>query len=141
MEVYDAGAVTVSVAGIPLDRAALGSGDAISFEMSGPNFTIKKGIGGGASRARQYPHGILKLKVRQTSSFNTKLSAVHTLDLATSVGAGVVPVVLKDRNGTHTMVETEAFLAGWPTVPYGAEEGDVEWEIICPDPTQFVGGH
>lgn len=141
MEVYDAGAVTVNVAGIPADRAAFGQGDAIKVAMSGPNFKVRKGIGGGASRARLYPHGIVTLLVRQTSDLNDKLSAIHTLDLAVSGGAGVIPIAIKDRNGRHTMIDTEGFIEGFPEVSYGEEEKEVEWVIICPDPTQFIGGH
>lgn len=141
MEVYDASAVTVSVAGLTVERAALGQGDAIKTALSGPVYKVRKGIGGGASRARMFPHGIVTLKIRQTSDYNSKLSAVLALDMATTGGAGVVPVIIKDRNGTHTFLEVEAFIEGQPEVVYGEEEGDVEWVIICPDPTQFVGGH
>lgn len=141
MEVYDAGAVSVIVGGIPIDREAFGQGDAVKIAPSGPTYKIRKGIGGGASRARLYPHTEITLLIRQTSTGNDALSAILTADKAVSGGVGIIPVVIKDRNGKHTLVETQGFIEGEPEVAYGEEEGDLEWKIICPDPTQFVGGH
>jgi hypothetical protein len=139
--VYSAAEVTLSVGGATANASDLGQGDAIKVTPSGPTFKLRKGIGGGASRARQYPHIEITIKVRQTSSYNSILSAILTADRATAGGAGIVPVVLKDRLGTHTLVEVGGFIEGDPEVVYGEEESDLEWKVICPDPNQFVGGH
>jgi hypothetical protein len=141
LAVYSAAEVTFNFAGIFVDRAAEGTKDFVTIKQSGPVFTVKKGIGGGASRARQYPHSIVTVSLRQTSRENALLSAVHNLDKATSTGAGIAPLYIADRLGTHKLIETQAFISGDPEVKYGSEEQELDWELICPDPEQFIGSH
>lgn len=141
MEVYSNSEITVNFAGITISAGALDQGDTITIEQSGPTYQVRKGNGGGASRARLYPSYTVKVKVRQTSSENGLLSALHNLDKATPGGAGIAPLLIADRLGTQKLVDPEAFIEGDPKIAYGQEEQGLEWTFICPNPTAYVGSH
>lgn len=141
MEVYSSKEINVNFGGHNLSKGAVGQGDAVSIEPSGPTFTLRKGNNGGATRNRMFPHVVVKIKLRQTSSENGVLAAILKLDTATDSGVGIMPLVITDELGSMKLMDPEAFIEGDPQVPYGPEEQDITWTIIAPAPTLFVGGH
>lgn len=140
MEVYSAASHTCNLGGIEVDQGALGPDDFLTLTQNAPAFKLREGVGGGKTRSQTLsPSYTLKIKVRQTAPINSKLSALHNLDKQTN--AGVVPLYIADRDGNFAVVETEAFIEGDPEFKAGAEEGDLEWSVILPNPTVFMGGH
>jgi hypothetical protein len=140
MNVWSAAEHTVNIGGIEVDMGALGPDNFLTLTQNAPTFTLREGVGGGKTRSeRKSPSFTLAVKVRQTDPVNSRLSALHELDKAS--GSGIVTLYVSDRLGNLKMVEAEAFIEGYPEVSVAAEEGDLEWNVILPAPTVFVGGH
>jgi hypothetical protein len=142
MQVWSAAEHTVNLGGIEIDQSALGPDNFLTLTQNSPTYKLREGIGGGKTRSEtKSPSFTLKIKIRQTDPVNSKLSALHELDKLTSGGAGVVPLYVADRLGNMKLAEAEAFIEGYPETGVAAEEGDLEWVIILPAPTVFLGGH
>ena len=141
-QVWSAADVTVNLGGIEIDEDAIGPDDFVTIEQVAPDFKLRKGIGGGATRSQtKKPAKKITVKVRQCAAVNTALSALLNLDRITPGGAGIVPIYVKDRNGNFVFEDTEAFIEGDPTWKASAEEGDIEWVIYASSPNQLTGGH
>jgi hypothetical protein len=142
MQVWSAADISVNFGGLEIDEDQIGPDDFLTVEQLAPDFKLRKGIGGGATRSQlKHPAKKVTIKVRQCGDINSKLSAVLNLDRVTPGGAGVVPFSAKDRNGNFVLVDTEAFIEGDPAWKAAAEETDVEWVIYLTSPDQFTGGH
>jgi len=142
MQVWSAADVSVNFGGIEIDEDQIGPDDFVTVEQLTPDFKLRKGIGGGATRSQmKRPAKKVTVKVRQCGDVNSQLSAVLNLDRKVPGGAGVVPIAIKDRNGNFLLVDTEAFIEGDPAWKAAAEESDVEWVIYCAGPDQLTGGH
>jgi len=63
-----------------------------------------------------------------SSKSNPLLSALAKLDRAT--GAGVRPLLVKDKSGTSLFVAPTAWIQREPTREYGAMPGTREWTIV-----------
>jgi uncharacterized protein YlxP (DUF503 family) len=142
MQVWSAADFSLNFAGIELDEDAIGPDSFFEFEQLEPDYKLRKGIGGGATRSQmKRPGGKLTVHLRQCAAVNTTLSVLHNLDVNTPGGIGVAPIMGKDRNGNYILEDTEAFIEGAPPWKVGKEEGDVDWVIICASPNQLTGGH
>ena len=142
MQVWSAADVSVNFGGIEIDEDQIGPDDFVTIEQVAPDFKLRKGIGGGATRSQmKRPAKKATIKVRQCGDANSKLAAVLNLDRITPGGAGVVPLFVKDRNGNFLLADNEAFIEGDPAWKAAAEESDVEWVVYCASPDQFTGGH
>jgi hypothetical protein len=139
---WSAADVTANFATIEIDQDAIGTDDFVTIEQIEPDFKLRMGLGGGATRSQN--KGIaykVTVKVRQCASVNDKLAAVLLLDRKTSGGAGIAPFIVKDRNGNYKFFCTQAFIEGDSAWSAGAEEKDLDWVILCPNPEVFRGGH
>jgi hypothetical protein len=142
LQVWSAADVSVNFGGIEIDEDQIGPDDFVTVEQLAPDFKLRKGIGGGATRSQmKHPAKKVTVKVRQCGSVNSDLSAVLNLDRTVPGGAGIVPFAIKDRNGNFVLADLEAFIEGDPNWKAAAEESDVEWVIYCASPDQFTGGH
>ena len=142
LQVWSAADVSVNFAGVEIEGDQIGPDDFVTVEQLAPDFKLRKGIGGGATRSQmKNPAKKVTIKVRQCAAVNSALSAILNLDRTVAGGTGVAPIAIKDLNGNFMLVDTEAFIEGDPNWKASAEEGDVEWVLYCASPTQFTGGH
>jgi len=81
---------------------------------------------------------VMTLTLLQSSASNDYLSGLRAADQASN--NGVVPVLLKDNNGS-TIIES---VGGWigrnPDVAMGKSPSNREWMIHLSNATAFVGG-
>jgi hypothetical protein len=143
-KVYDLGEVTCNFLGIPLDQiGGWGDGGGIEVEYEGDSFDWKKGADGSVVRSKTYENrATAKLVVLQTSAVNKVLSALLNADNAASNGAGVGPVLIRDRQGLTVISGSKAWIKGRPkTVPFKGTAENHEWLIAISDVTDFIGGN
>lgn len=82
----------------------------------------------------------LTLTLQQTSMSNNALSALLALDRA-SGGGGVVPLQIIDLRGSTLIAGSQAWIVQNPSVEFGAEVGDREWNIDFVATQVFIGGN
>lgn len=90
------------------------------------------------------PDSILRtitLTLLQSSSSNDDLTALLNMD--NQLGAGIVPLAIKDLTGTTLMLADQAWVAKKPNVQRGKTAGSVEWTIyaVVAEESFIVGGH
>lgn len=141
-QVWSSAEHTFTFGGINIDQGAQGADDFITAEKVSPSFTLKVGAGGGTTRCFDPSKAwLVKVKIRQTDPVNSKLMALHQLDLAESGGVGLVPAYISDRLGTMKLVDTQAYIEVAPKIGVSKEESDYEWSIMFPTAVAFAGGH
>jgi hypothetical protein len=138
---WDIGNFTFVFLNIPIE-SGLGEGNVFTIETSEDHFTSKKGADGSTVRVRVYTgKTTVKVILLQTAAANAVLSAIHKLDTSQPNGAGVGPILLRDRSGNDFFSGSEAWIVGVPkTVTYGATAADREWTIEVADGELFLGG-
>lgn len=141
LKVWDLGELTCNFLGIPIE-SGFGEGNAVTIEKQKDDFVIKEGADGSIVRSKTYSKlYMVKIVVLQTAAANALLSAIRQLDIIASNGAGIGPILIRDRQGLDVFTGTEAFIMGPPkTVTYAQLAGDREWVIAVGDGEQFVGG-
>ena len=112
----------------------------ISMEPSGEGTVSKAGADGEIARSMSNNtlHRVT-ITLQATSPSNDYLSDLLARDRA-SGGAGVVPFSLTDLRGTTLVAASQAWVVNSPTVEYGAEVGEREWELDAVITDFFVGG-
>lgn len=141
LKTYDLGEITFVFLGIPIE-AGFGEGNVITIEKQDPDFTWKRGALGEVVRSKTYSRVYLvKVILLPTAAANAVLSGINALDTTASNGAGVGPILIRNRQGLDIFAGTEAWLEGPPkTVTLAQTPADREWTIVVADGVQFVGG-
>ena len=140
--VYDLDQVTCNLGGFPIE-SGYGEGGAIKIEQQEKDFTVKVGNDGSVARSKTNKRfTIVTLTLLQTALANAVLSALNNLDRAAANGAGVVPILVRDRQGLSVFIGAEAWIEAPPmSVEYAAEASDREWTIGVARPERFDGGN
>jgi hypothetical protein len=141
VKVYAASEVSISFGLIPIDGGR-GDDEFVSWSKQEESFTYKAGVDGEGTRSdNKNNYFIVKLTLMASSAANAVLSAIHNGDVATPGGLGVVPILIRDRQGTSLFAAPEAWIIKHPDRAFGKEIGTVEWEIGVHSPTVFTGGN
>lgn len=139
---YSGDQVTLNVSGIPIETGKADDGF-IEIEQSEESFSLKSGLDGAVTLVenKNFSH-VVTIKLMQTSPANDILSAIFTLARKSAGGQlGVVPVGIKDQQGTSVLVAAEAIIAGFPNQAFNKDVGSVSWKLLVPNPERFVGGN
>lgn len=113
----------------------------IKFTESDDRFVIVKGVDGQVTRSKTVAKvGKLTISLMSSSKSNDILSALHTLDILTPGGAGVVPLAIVDRNGTSLLAAPECWIDKFPDTNMGKQAEAREWTLTVVDYQLFVGG-
>ncbi len=139
--VYDASNVTVSFAAAILD-SGWDDGEFCKIERDNDKFTARPGTDGSVTRSRREDKlEKVTIILGQTSDGNSKLSAIHNLDVSSPNGAGIAPLVVRDKSGTALFMASKAWIIGPPkTVSFGREASARAWELHAIMDTRFDGG-
>ena len=114
-------------------------GTFISVERSEDSFTTAVGAGGDVTRiATNNRSGVATLTLQQTAPSNLTLSDKLFLDERDGAGEGVLQI--EDLNGTTLLRAENAWIMKPPTVGYGLEPEDREWQFACAEIIMTVGG-
>lgn len=113
----------------------------VSIEPTGDGTQATAGADGEVARSLSHnPLHRLTLTLQQTSLSNNALSDLLNLDRA-SGGGGIVPLQVRDLRGTTIFAASQAWVVQLPTVEFGAEVSEREWEIDCVATDAYVGGN
>jgi hypothetical protein len=141
LKIYSASEVSLIFALIPIEGGK-GEDEFIQIAKQGENFMYKEGIDGEGTRsASKSNYFTVKVTLMQSSTANAILSAILLGDIALPGGAGVAPIMIRDKQGLSIFASTSAWIMKWPDLKYGKEVGQVEWEFGVHDPTVFIGGN
>lgn len=140
MREYDPTQITVSFAGIVVEGYA--DGEFVRIERDTDDFQDVVGTDGEVSRARSSDlRATVTIILMQTSPSNALLSALRQADLDNPGGAGVGPLVIRDRLGTSIHRSDQAWIAKAPDVSYDRTPTPREWKIRCARLTGVDGGN
>ncbi len=143
-KVYDLAEVTCNFAGIPLDQlGGWGDGGGIEVTFDGPQFEDRKGADGSVVRSKTYEQrATVKLILLQTAGANAVLSAMLNADLKGTNGAGIGPILVRDRQGLTVIAGPKAWIKARPaTVPFKGTAENLEWEIRVANAEAVIGGN
>lgn len=116
------------------------AGTMVSVEYDEDAFTKKIGTDGEGTRVKSNNKGgKITIFLDQASESNDFLSGLAALDEASS--AGVVPVTIRDANGTTLVFAETAWIMKKPVMEFGNESTDREWVLDSDSLNVFIGGH
>ncbi len=139
-KVYDADQVTLVFMGIPID-SGFNDGEFCTIEQSAQDFDVVVGTDGEVTRSKTgNRHAVIKVKLLQTSSGNGALSALNNLDVLTPGGAGIGPMLIRDRQGTSLYTASKSWIAKPPDVAFDRTATAREWTLECANLVRFDGG-
>lgn len=139
-KVYDSNEVSVILGGISIDSGRA-DGDFVKITPTSSTYTSKAGVDGEVTRSKTNDdRAKLEILVLQTSSSNGLLWALHAADKLSKGGVGVVPVLVKDNNGTTVLGAEHAWIEKYPDISYGGETGVLSWPIEIANLRTILGG-
>ena len=139
LKIYDIAANDIIVGGIPVKDALVSA----EIAAEGDAFADEAGADGTVIRyATHEKRATCTIVLKGSSDENAKLSALHALDVATPNGAGVVPFMVRDNNGTTLIATDKAWIRAMPTKTLAAAPGDVSWAIrlVLDSPLNWIVG-
>jgi hypothetical protein len=141
VKIYDANEVTINFAGIPID-SGYDDGEFCRIEQENDDFTDKAGTDGEVARSKTNDRRTtITIILMQTSSGNAKLSAISNIDREAGNGAGVAPILVRDRQGLSVFSDDSAWISKPPDVVYDREPTARAWTLRAGNPDRFDGGN
>lgn len=141
LKIYDSKEVTVVVAGIPIN-SGYADGEFIKIEQSDQDFNVVVGTDGEVTRSKtNNRHAKISIILMQSSDGNNLLTALNTLDVNATNGAGVGPLLIKDMQGTSLYTAAKCWIAKPPDVSFDREAKPREWLIECDYLVRVDGGN
>jgi hypothetical protein len=141
IKVYDSNQVDVVFNGLTIDSGRA-DGTFVKIDWEADRFTDKAGADGETTRSKTNDkRATITLTLMQSSASNAALSALAALDDVAPNGAGVGPVLIKDRSGLSLYSAPASWIARSPDAEFAAEAGTREWKIRVSGLQAFDGGN
>lgn len=146
VKVYDADQVSVLVGNVAISRGVGASGYAdgefVRIEQQEDDFGIVVGTDGQITRSKKN-NKLTKITIRlmQSSDSNAYLSSLRIADQVGQNGAGIVPILINDRNGTSLHSAQFGWVNKPPDAVYDREAKEREWPIMCYMDERLDGGN
>lgn len=141
MKIYSASEITVVFGGLPIDSGR-GDDEFCAISKAEETFTYKAGVDGEGTRSEsKNNYHTVKLTVMRTSRANALLSAIYNGDVSVAGGAGVVPILVRDRQGASLFSSAESWITKLPDNVYAKEANTIEWVIGVHNPINIIGGN
>lgn len=129
LKTYDADQVSLLVGGILID-SGFADGEFVRIEQEGDDFTDIVGSDGEVTRSKTLDRrATVTIILMQSSDSNQALSAQSNLDRETPNGAGVVPFLLRDRQGLSIYTAEHCWIMKPPDVGFDRVAGTREWTL------------
>ena len=137
MAEWDPSKFLIVVGGITVQEYAPGT--FIKAEHNEDLYSLEIGADGSPCRVRNANEsGTFEITLLKSSQSNAALSALAILDR--SSGQGIVPVLIKDLNGTALASAQSAWIRKPAPIERGKENGDLTWVLETPKLRIFQGG-
>lgn len=116
------------------------AGSFVTIAKDEPAYAKKVGTDGKVTRAKSNNDaGTVTIRLDQASASNDYLSGIALLDQASDTG--VVPILIRDANGTTLISAESAWVQKVPDTEFSNESLDREWVLDCGPMDMFVGGN
>lgn len=139
LKVYDSDQYSASLAGIAFEGFA--DGEWLRIERDNNAFDDVVGTDGEVTRSKTNDdRATITLRLMQTSSTNSLLSAFYNADKLTPGGVGVGPFLLRDQQGTTLISAEKCWIAKEPDVSMDRTATEREWVFRCSKLISFHGG-
>lgn len=140
-KVYDANEVTLIIAGLPIE-SGYDDGEFCRIEQESPDFTDKVGTDGEVTRSKTNDRrATVSVILMQSSDGNALLSGLNNIDRLAGNGAGVGPLLIRDKQGTALYAAAECWISQPPNVSFDREPTAREWTIRVANLERFDGGN
>lgn len=140
-KIYDADQVSMVFMGVPIS-SGFADGEFLRIEQVSEDFTAKVGTDGETTRSKtKNRNAKITLRLMQSSDGNAALSAINNIDILGSNGAGVGPMLVRDRQGTSLYGASKCWIEKPPDVSFDREATEREWTLHCADLTRLDGGN
>lgn len=134
---YDAGKVIITWG--PHIVTGTAEGSFVRASRNKPSFAMRTGSDGASVRSKSRDKsGTVEIVVMQTSPSNDFFAAMAVQDEL--FDTGIMPLVVKDLNGTTLITGAEAWLQKPADVDFGSESGDRSWTFDVGQLVIFPGG-
>lgn len=136
---YDPSQVIVTFGGIPLSGFADETFVTIK-RSNGGVYSKKRGADGTVERVNKCSYDFtVEITLQQTSNSNLVLDGLMKVDLASN--AGVLPLAIKDNQGTTLFVAPNAWINEDPEVSFGNDTTSRKWVFETGPASLTVGGN
>jgi hypothetical protein len=140
-KVYDASEVSVIIAGLPIE-SGYDDGEFLRIEQEADDFVDKVGTDGEVTRSKTNDRrATVSVILMQSSDGNNLLSGLNNIDRLAGNGAGVGPLLVKDRQGLALYAAAECWISKPPDVSFDREPTAREWTIRVASLERFDGGN
>jgi len=140
-KIYDANEVTVNVAGLPIE-SGFDDGEFLRIEQEADDFIDKAGTDGEVTRSKTNDRrATVTIILMQSSDGNALLSGLNNIDRLAGNGAGVGPLLVRDRQGTALYAAAECWISKPPNVSFDREPTAREWTLRVASLERFDGGN
>lgn len=137
MQTYDAGKVVITWG--PHIVTGTAEGSFVKAARNKPSFALKTGSDGAAVRSKSRDKsGTVEVTLMQTSPSNDYFAAVAAADEL--FDTGIMPLVIKDLNGTTLITAAEAWLQKPADTDFATAAGDRAWSFDVGRLLMFPGG-
>lgn len=138
LKTYDPGQVVVNVGG--RDITGFADGTFVKVERNADAFSLTIGADGEATRVKSRNRsGRFTFTLQQSSPSNDILTAVANKDEVTNTG--VVPVMVKDANGTTLASAAKAWSVKKASAEFGKDASSREWIFETHQLDLTIGGN
>lgn len=140
MKIYDSNQVSIVFAGFAVD-GGFAEDEFCRVTPVTDAFTDIAGTDGEVTRSGTNDfRAEIKIILMQTSDNNDKLSALHTTDRKAPNGAGVAPIMIRDKSGRALFFGAEAWVSKGPERVFKKGAEGREWTLRCARLEAFDGG-
>lgn len=141
LKIYDSKEVSIVFAGIPI-TGGFADGEFCRIEQSEQDFLTEIGTDGEVTRSKSNnQHAAVTITLMQSATINNALSALNNVDKKATNGAGVGPLLIKDKQGTSLYVASKSWIAAPPVPVFDRTAKAREWRIECADLERLDGGN
>jgi len=140
-KIYDADQVSMVFMGIPIS-SGFADGVFLEIEQEEDDFAHKVGTDGETTRSKTNNRNAdVKVHLMQSSDGNAQLSVINLADVSAPNGAGVGPMLVRDRQGTSLYTAAHCWIRKPPDVSFDREATDRVWTLHCADLVRVDGGN
>lgn len=135
---YDPKQIIIAFGALVL--SGFSDGTFVKITRSGDAFEKKRGADGSVERVNKnaFDFGV-SVTLQQTSAVNALLSAALTADQISNLG--VLPLTIKDLNGTSLFEAPQAWIKKDPEAEYADTTGGREWQFETGPGAYLCGGN
>ena len=139
-KVYDPADYTM-VLGVIGISSGYADGTFIEIEQAADAFSTKVGADGQVTRVKsQDRSGTVTITLMATADANNLMTAQLNLDRITKGGAGIVPLMCRDRGGNQKFFAAEAWIMAEPKVTFSKDVETRQWKIGFAKSERVDGG-